>query len=63
MSMQVWAGPLSEKRVVVVLWNRRDSYATISLARNEVGLPSSIPLVVRDLWEVLQTFVLLYSFT
>ncbi|PQQ02262.1 hypothetical protein Pyn_00481 [Prunus yedoensis var. nudiflora] len=49
--LEVWAGPLSRKRVVVVLWNRGRSVAPISVTWTDVGLSPYKPVVVRDLWE------------
>ncbi|XP_048438309.1 alpha-galactosidase-like isoform X1 [Pyrus x bretschneideri] len=48
--MQVWAGPLSGKRVVVVLWNRGGSLAPITVTWEEIGLSPDTPVIVRDLW-------------
>lgn len=50
--MQVWAGPLSFGRIVVVLWNRGETPANITAEWNEIGLLSFVPVVVRDLWAV-----------
>ncbi|XP_062096519.1 alpha-galactosidase-like [Humulus lupulus] len=48
--LEVWAGPLSRKRVVVVFWNRGSSMAAISVGWREIGLSTFTPVVVRDLW-------------
>ncbi|KAE8719831.1 Alpha-galactosidase [Hibiscus syriacus] len=48
--LEVWAGPLSGKRVVVVLWNRSQSRALISVGWREIGLSPSGRVAVRDLW-------------
>ncbi|KAJ4703422.1 Alpha-galactosidase [Melia azedarach] len=48
--LEIWAGPMTKRRVVVVLWNRSDSRALISVGWREIGLPSSTPVIVRDLW-------------
>ncbi|CAN6546488.1 unnamed protein product [Malus baccata var. baccata] len=48
--LEVWAGPLSNKRVVVVLWNRGRSLAPITVTWKEVGLSPNTPVTVRDLW-------------
>ncbi|KAG9147267.1 hypothetical protein Leryth_017996 [Lithospermum erythrorhizon] len=48
---QVWAGPLSGKRLAVVLWNRCSSPQTITANWNALGLESSISVSVRDLWK------------
>lgn len=48
--LEVWAGPLSRKRLVVVLWNRSGSAATIAVGWREVGLSPSSVVMVRDVW-------------
>ena len=50
--VQVWAGPLSGKRIVVVLWNRSRSKAPITVSWEDIGLSPSDPVSVRDLWAV-----------
>lgn len=50
--VQVWAGPLSKRRVAVVLWNRGSSQAPITVEWREIGLSPSNPVTVRDLWTV-----------
>ncbi|KDP20924.1 hypothetical protein JCGZ_21395 [Jatropha curcas] len=49
-ALEIWAGPLSRKRVVVVLLNRSGSRAPISVGWREVGLSPSSSVIVRDLW-------------
>ncbi|KAG4178146.1 hypothetical protein ERO13_A10G023150v2 [Gossypium hirsutum] len=49
--LEVWAGPLSGKRVVVVLWNRSQARAIISVKWREIGLSPSTLVAVRDLWK------------
>ncbi|XP_022777364.1 alpha-galactosidase-like [Durio zibethinus] len=49
--LEIWAGPLSGKRVVVVLWNRSQCRAPISVGWREIGLSLSSPVTVRDLWK------------
>ncbi|XP_044495344.1 alpha-galactosidase-like isoform X2 [Mangifera indica] len=49
--LEIWAGPLSKRRVVVVLWNRSNSQAPISVSWRETGLSPSAHVIVRDLWE------------
>ncbi|KAH7571207.1 hypothetical protein JRO89_XS05G0267300 [Xanthoceras sorbifolium] len=49
--LEVWAGPLSGKRVAVILWNRGDSKATIAAQWSDIGLKSSAAVDARDLWE------------
>ncbi|KAJ4838626.1 Alpha-galactosidase 2 [Turnera subulata] len=48
--LEVWAGPLSRKRVAIVLWNRSGSRAAISVGWRELGLSPHNPVIVRDLW-------------
>ncbi|KAL4387875.1 hypothetical protein GQ457_09G002210 [Hibiscus cannabinus] len=48
--LEVWAGPLSGKRVVVVLWNRSQTRALVSVGWREIGLSPSSTVAVRDLW-------------
>lgn len=50
--MQVWAGPLSGKRVAVVLWNRGFWRANITANWSDIGLSPSTTVTARDLWEV-----------
>ncbi|GAB2284971.1 Alpha-galactosidase 2 [Dionaea muscipula] len=49
---EVWAGPLSGKRVAVLLWNRSGlSPANITAHWSDIGLhPSSTLVRARDLW-------------
>eukprot|EP00250_Pteridium_aquilinum_P034002 c6834_g1_i1 orf=175-1377(-) len=49
--LEVWAGPLSEGRVVVALWNRCASGNYITALWEDVGLESNASMVARDLWE------------
>ncbi|KAK9665970.1 hypothetical protein RND81_14G150200 [Saponaria officinalis] len=48
--LEVWSGPLSNKRVAVVLWNRSPSPANISVDLQDIDIPPTIPVDVRDLW-------------
>lgn len=48
--LEVWAGPLSGKRVAVVLWNRSSSKADITAYWSDIGLDSSTVVDARDLW-------------
>lgn len=48
--LEVWAGPLTGKRVAVVLWNRGSSQASITANWCDVGLTSNAIVKVRDLW-------------
>ena len=52
MHMQVWAGPLSMKRVAVILWNRGSTPANITARWEDIGIDSSSIVNARDLWAV-----------
>ncbi|KAL3834764.1 hypothetical protein ACJIZ3_009500 [Penstemon smallii] len=48
---QVWAGPLSEQRMSVVLWNRCSKSGTITAKWGTLGLESSTSVSIKDLWK------------
>ncbi|KAL9225611.1 hypothetical protein vseg_001514 [Gypsophila vaccaria] len=48
--LEVWAGPLSNKRVAVVLWNKGPSSANIVVDMQDLGIPPTASVDVRDLW-------------
>ncbi|XP_078436432.1 melibiase family protein isoform X2 [Wolffia australiana] len=48
---QVWAGPLSEGRLVVALWNRCQHDVTITATWQTLGLQPWISVSVRDIWK------------
>jgi hypothetical protein len=48
----VWAGPLTNNKVAVVLWNRSSSNATVTASWSDIGLKSETIVDARDLWEV-----------
>ncbi|KAH6802226.1 Melibiase family protein [Perilla frutescens var. frutescens] len=48
---QIWAGPLSEQRSVIALWNRCSKAATITAKWDAVGLEPSASFSVRDVWK------------
>ncbi|KAL0359115.1 UNVERIFIED_CONTAM: Alpha-galactosidase 3 [Sesamum angustifolium] len=48
---QVWAGPLSGRRLAVILWNRCSKTASITAKWSVLGLESSISVSIRDLWK------------
>ncbi|KAG8380961.1 hypothetical protein BUALT_Bualt06G0070900 [Buddleja alternifolia] len=48
---QIWAGPLSEQRFVLALWNRCSKPSTITANWGAIGLESSTTVSVRDLWK------------
>ncbi|XP_031104630.1 alpha-galactosidase-like [Ipomoea triloba] len=49
--LEVWAGPLSNNRVAVILWNRGSSQATITAYWSDLGLQQSAVVEARDLWD------------
>ncbi|XP_019195849.1 PREDICTED: alpha-galactosidase-like [Ipomoea nil] len=50
--LEVWAGPLSNNRVAVILWNRGgSSQATITAYWSDLGLNQSAVVEARDLWD------------
>ncbi|XP_042964680.1 alpha-galactosidase-like [Carya illinoinensis] len=51
--LEVWAGPLSDGKVAVVLWNRGPSNARVSANWSDIGLKSTTVVGARDLWEQL----------
>ncbi|XP_057850454.2 alpha-galactosidase [Cryptomeria japonica] len=48
--LEVWAGPLTNKRTAVVLWNRSNSRATITAKWEKMGMHPSVQVRVRNLW-------------
>jgi alpha-galactosidase len=48
----VWAGPLSNNKIVVVLWNKSSSNATVTASWSDIGLKPENIVDARDLWEV-----------
>ncbi|KAL0728432.1 hypothetical protein Bca4012_024525 [Brassica carinata] len=48
--LEVWAGPLSKKRVAVILWNRGSLPANITARWEDIGLHSSAIVNARNLW-------------
>ena len=49
-SLEVWVKQLHDGSRAVVLFNRGASEAEISANWEELGYPSGLPAVVRDLW-------------
>ncbi|GMG98945.1 hypothetical protein Nepgr_000785 [Nepenthes gracilis] len=49
--LEVWSGPLTRKRVAVVLWNRSASPANITANWSEIGLTPTTLVDAHDLWE------------
>uniref|UniRef100_A0A5B7C7T9 Alpha-galactosidase n=2 Tax=Davidia involucrata TaxID=16924 RepID=A0A5B7C7T9_DAVIN len=49
-NLEIWAGPLSNKRVALVLWNRGVSKANITAYWSYIGLKPTTVVKARDLW-------------
>ncbi|RHN52890.1 Alpha-galactosidase [Medicago truncatula] len=49
--LEVWAGPLTNNKVAVILWNRSSSNATVTASWLDIGLKSETIVDARDLWE------------
>ncbi|XP_028783188.1 alpha-galactosidase-like [Neltuma alba] len=49
--LEVWAGPLSDNRIAVILWNRSSSKATVTASWSDIGLEPARVVDARDLWE------------
>lgn len=47
---EVWAGPLANDDVAVVLFNRAETAANITAQWSDIGVPSGVSASVRDLW-------------
>ncbi|GAU29014.1 hypothetical protein TSUD_165320 [Trifolium subterraneum] len=50
-NLEVWAGPLNNNKVAVVLWNRSSSNATVTASWSDIGLEQGTIVDARDLWE------------
>jgi len=48
--LDVWAGPLADGSVAVVLLNRGNVTEDVTVAWTDLGLPASTSATVRDLW-------------
>ncbi|EXC02507.1 hypothetical protein L484_004288 [Morus notabilis] len=48
--LEVWAGPLSNNRKAVVLWNRSPSTATLTAYWSDIGLNPTNVVNAHDLW-------------
>ncbi|CAN0854856.1 Alpha-galactosidase 2 [Linum grandiflorum] len=49
--LEIWAGPLSRKRVAVLLLNRGNSEANVAARWSEIGLRNDAVYQARDLWQ------------
>ena len=50
MPLQVWAGPLSNGEVVVLMLNIGNGTKTITAVWGDIGLKSGVSVKVVDLW-------------
>ncbi|XP_007036954.2 PREDICTED: alpha-galactosidase [Theobroma cacao] len=48
--LEVWAGPLSDNKVAVVLWNRGSRKANVTALWSDIGLQPTVAVKARDLW-------------
>ncbi|KAK8687400.1 hypothetical protein V6N13_086222 [Hibiscus sabdariffa] len=48
--LEVWAGPLHNNKVAVVLWNRGSRKATITALWSDIGLDPAVAVKARNLW-------------
>ncbi|XP_068640209.1 alpha-galactosidase 1-like [Aristolochia californica] len=48
--LEIWAGPLSNYRTVVLLVNRSPRYSEITANWDDIGLPENTVVKARDLW-------------
>ncbi|XP_058779359.1 alpha-galactosidase-like [Vicia villosa] len=48
--LEVWAGPLSDNKLAVILWNRSSSKATVTASWSDLGLKPGTSVDARDLW-------------
>ncbi|KAF5206652.1 Alpha-galactosidase [Thalictrum thalictroides] len=49
--IEVWAGPLSDYRTVVLLFNRGPQPNAITASWDDIGIPPSTVVEARDLWQ------------
>ncbi|CAI9275332.1 unnamed protein product [Lactuca saligna] len=48
--LEVWAGPLSKYRVVVLMVNRGPATSLMTAHWDDIGLPPNTTVIARDLW-------------
>jgi hypothetical protein len=58
----VWAGPLKNNKVAVILWNRSSSNATVTASWSDIGLAPGTIVDARDLWEVIYLVRFMFLF-
>ncbi|KAL0446662.1 UNVERIFIED_CONTAM: Alpha-galactosidase 1 [Sesamum latifolium] len=49
--LEVWAGPLSDYRVAVILLNRGPGRTALTAYWDDIGIPPKSTVIARDLWE------------
>lgn len=49
--LEVWAGPISGSQTVIAMINRGNTSANIVANWKDLGIPSSLPVIARDLWQ------------
>ncbi|KAH9321020.1 hypothetical protein KI387_015659, partial [Taxus chinensis] len=49
--LEVWAGPLSNERIVLILWNRSSKKDFLTAKWEDIGLSHEISVEARDLWD------------
>ncbi|XP_021750610.1 alpha-galactosidase-like isoform X2 [Chenopodium quinoa] len=48
--LEVWAGPLTQRRMAVILWNKGSSSSNITAYWSDIGLKPTTIVDARDLW-------------
>uniref|UniRef100_A0A2N9FCU0 alpha-galactosidase n=1 Tax=Fagus sylvatica TaxID=28930 RepID=A0A2N9FCU0_FAGSY len=48
--LEVWAAPLSNNEVAIVLWNKGSSNATVTVYWSDIGLKPATVVSARNLW-------------
>ena len=61
--LEVWAGPLSGGRFVVVLYNRSPAADTITAYWHDIGVSPNVTMKVRDIWAAQDVGVFVESYT
>ncbi|KAL0326775.1 UNVERIFIED_CONTAM: Alpha-galactosidase 1 [Sesamum angustifolium] len=49
--LEIWAGPLSDYRVAVILLNRGPGRTALTAYWDDIGIPPKSTVIARDLWE------------
>ncbi|KAK8518765.1 hypothetical protein V6N12_012010 [Hibiscus sabdariffa] len=48
--LEVWAGPLHNNKIAVVLWNRGSQKATVTALWSDIGLDPTVAMKAQDVW-------------